>query len=59
MDLFGNIAWESTRLKAHHKAETMRQQGFVGPFTLSIQELEYGAFRDSLAELEARSQVEG
>jgi fructose 1,6-bisphosphate aldolase/phosphatase len=53
MDIFGNVAWEATRLKAQRKAEDLRQQGFVGPAMLPIQELEYSAFRDSLAELEA------
>ena len=34
-------------------------QGFVGPAMLPILELEYCAFRDSLAELEAEFQVHG
>ena len=58
VDLFGNVAWDATRLKAQQQAAEMRQQGFAGPAMLSIQELEYGAFRHSLAELEARFQVE-
>lgn len=57
MDFFGDVAWEATRLKAQRKGEGMRQQGFVGPAMLPVQELEYGAFRDSLAELEAQFQV--
>ena len=52
VDIFGNVAWNATRLKAQHKAEEMRQQGFVGAAMLPIQELEYSAFRDSLAALE-------
>jgi fructose 1,6-bisphosphate aldolase/phosphatase len=56
VDVFGNVAWEATRLKAQHKAEEMRQQGFVGPAMLPIQELEYSAFRTSLANLEAEFQ---
>jgi fructose 1,6-bisphosphate aldolase/phosphatase len=57
VDIFGNIAWEATRFKAQQKAEALRQQGFVGPAMLPIQELEYSAFRTSLAELEAEFQV--
>lgn len=59
VDIFGNVAWDATRLKAQRKAEELRQQGFVGPAMLPIQELEYGAFRDSLAQLEAQFQVRG
>ncbi len=57
VDMFGNVAWDSTRLKAQRKAEEMRQQGFVGPAMLPIQELEYSAFRDSLGDLEAQFQL--
>jgi len=53
-DLFGNVAWDATRLKAQRKAEDIRQQGFVGPAMLPIQELEYSAFRQTLADLDAR-----
>jgi fructose 1,6-bisphosphate aldolase/phosphatase len=53
VDMFGNVAWDATRLKAQRKGEELRQQGFVGPAMLPVQELEYSAFRDSLAELEA------
>jgi fructose 1,6-bisphosphatase len=35
----------------------LRQQGFAGPAMLPIQELEYSAFRDSLAELEEQFQL--
>jgi fructose 1,6-bisphosphate aldolase/phosphatase len=59
VDLFGNVAWDTTRFKAQRKAEELRQQGFVGPAMLPIQELEYSAFRDSLAELEARFEIRG
>ncbi len=52
LDIFGNVAWDSTRLKAQRKGEELRRQGFVGPAMLPIQELEYGAFRTSLANLE-------
>jgi fructose 1,6-bisphosphate aldolase/phosphatase len=52
VDIFGNPVWESTRLRAQQKADEMRRQGFVGPAMLPIQELEYSAFRHSLAELD-------
>jgi fructose 1,6-bisphosphate aldolase/phosphatase len=58
VDIFGNVAWDSTRLKAQRKGEDMRQQGFVGPAMLPIQELEYSAFRDSLAALEAEFELQ-
>lgn len=54
VDLFGNVAWDNTRLRAQQKADELRRQGFVGPAMLPIQELEYSAFRDSLGELEGR-----
>ncbi|MFQ5923886.1 MAG: fructose 1,6-bisphosphatase, partial [Anaerolineales bacterium] len=54
VDMFGNVSWDSTRLKAQRKAEEMRRQGFIGPAMLPIQELEYSAFRDSLGDLEAQ-----
>ena len=54
VDMFESQVWDSTRLKAQRKAEELRQQGFVGPAMLPIQELEYSAFRDSLAELESQ-----
>lgn len=57
IDLFGNVVWDATRLKAQRKGEEMRQQGFVGPAMLPIQELEYSAFRHSLAELEEKFEV--
>ena len=52
LDIFGNVAWDATRLKAQQKGEELRRQGFVGPAMLPTQELEYSAFRTSLAELE-------
>ena len=59
VDIFGNLAWEGTRIKAQRKAEELRQQGFVGPAMLPIQELEYSDFRDSLAELESQFHLRG
>jgi fructose 1,6-bisphosphate aldolase/phosphatase len=52
LDVFGNEAWDETRLRAQRKAYELRQQGFVGPAMLPIQELEYSEFRKSLAALE-------
>ncbi|MBI4537927.1 MAG: fructose 1,6-bisphosphatase [Gemmatimonadetes bacterium] len=57
VDVFDNPVWEATRLKAQHKADEIRRQGFVGPAMLPVQELEYSAFRDSLAELEERFHI--
>jgi fructose 1,6-bisphosphate aldolase/phosphatase len=57
VDVFGNVVWDATRLKAQEKAAELRQQGFVGPAMLPIQELEYSAFRTTLSELEAEFQV--
>ena len=56
--MFGNVAWDATRLKAQRRGEEIRQQGFVGAAMLPTQELEYSAFRDSLAELEAEFAVQ-
>lgn len=57
VDMFGNVAWDATRMKAQRKAEELRQQGFVGPAMLPMQELEYSAFRKSLADLEAQFRI--
>ena len=57
VDMFGNVAWDSTRLKAQRKAEELRRQGFVGPAMVPIQELEYSAFRDSLGDLESQFSI--
>jgi fructose 1,6-bisphosphate aldolase/phosphatase len=57
VDVFDNPAWDATRLRAQAKAEEIRRQGFVGPAMLPIQELEYSAFRQSLAELDQRFRI--
>ena len=59
VDVSGNVAWDATRLNAQHKAAEMRLQGFVGPAMLPIQELEYSAFRHSLAGLEEEFELRG
>lgn len=57
VDIFGNPAWDATRLKAQGKADELRRQGFVGPAMLPMQELEYSAFRKSLEELEKQFKI--
>ncbi len=57
VDVFGDRVWDHIRLKAQRKGEELRQQGFVGAAMLPMTELEYSAFRKSLAELEDRFQV--
>jgi fructose 1,6-bisphosphate aldolase/phosphatase len=57
VDVFDNPVWDSTRLKAQEKADEMRRQGFVGPAMLPMQELEYSAFRSTLAELEEQFRI--
>jgi fructose 1,6-bisphosphate aldolase/phosphatase len=57
VDVFANPVWDATRAKAQQKADEMRRQGFVGAAMLPIQELEYGALRKSLAELEERFRI--
>lgn len=57
VDIFGNVVWDETRRKAQQKGAELRQQGFVGPAMLPVQELEYSAFRTSLEELDKAFQV--
>jgi fructose 1,6-bisphosphate aldolase/phosphatase len=57
IDIFGNTAWDAVRLKAQRKADDMRRQGFFGAAMLPISELEYGAFREVLEELEGQFEV--
>lgn len=52
VDLFGNPAWDATRLKIQQKAEEWRRQGFIGPTMASHAELSYTGIVDALAELE-------
>lgn len=54
VDVFGNPVWDAVRLKAQEKGLALREQGFVGAAMLPMTELEYSAFRKSLAELEDR-----
>jgi len=52
LDVFGNVAWEATRLKVQQKADEWRRQGFVGPTMASHAELAYTGIVDTLAALD-------
>jgi fructose 1,6-bisphosphate aldolase/phosphatase len=52
LDVFGNVAWEATRLKVQRKADEWRRQGFVGPTMASHAELAYTGIMDALAALD-------
>jgi len=51
LDVFGNVAWDATRLEVQRKAHDWRRQGFVGPTMASHAELAYTGIVDALAEL--------
>jgi fructose 1,6-bisphosphate aldolase/phosphatase len=52
VDVFGNPAWDGTRLKVQQKADEWRRQGFVGPTMASHAELAYTGIVDTLSKLE-------
>lgn len=52
VDIFGNLAWDATRLKVQQKADEWRRQGFVGPTMASHAELAYTGIVDALATLD-------
>ncbi len=52
VDMFGNVAWDATRLKVQQKADEWRRQGFVGPTMASHAELAYTGIVDALAALD-------
>ena len=52
VDLFGDIAWDATRLKIQAKADEWRRQGFIGPTMASHAELSYTGIVDALALLD-------
>ena len=52
VDLFGNTAWEATRLKVQQKADEWRRQGFIGPTMASRAELSYTGIVDTLGRLD-------
>jgi fructose 1,6-bisphosphate aldolase/phosphatase len=52
VDMFGNVAWDATRLKVQSKADEWRRQGFIGPTMASHAELAYTGIVDALATLD-------
>lgn len=52
VDVFGNVAWDATRLKVQQKADEWRRQGFVGPTMASRAELAYTGIVEALDALE-------
>jgi fructose 1,6-bisphosphate aldolase/phosphatase len=52
LDMFGNGAWDATRLKVQQKADEWRRQGFIGPTMASHAELAYTGIVDTLAALD-------
>ena len=52
IDMFGNVAWDATRLKIEQKADEWRRQGFIGPTMASHAELSYTGIIDTLTELD-------
>jgi fructose 1,6-bisphosphate aldolase/phosphatase len=57
VDMFGNVAWDATRLKVQQKADEWRRQGFIGPTMASHAELAYTGIVESLAALDAEFRV--
>ncbi len=57
LDMFGNVAWDATRLKIEQKAEEWRRQGFIGPTMASHAELSYTGIVDALQELEKEFEI--
>lgn len=56
-DLFGDAAWDFTRLKAQEKGIDMRHQGFFGAAMLPYQELEYSAMKETIEEADKRFKI--
>lgn len=52
VDMFGNTAWDATRIKVQQKADEWRRQGFIGPTMASHAELAYTGIVDALAALD-------
>jgi fructose 1,6-bisphosphate aldolase/phosphatase len=52
VDVFGNVAWDATRLKVQQKADEWRRQGFVGATMASHAELAYTGIVETVAALE-------
>jgi fructose 1,6-bisphosphate aldolase/phosphatase len=52
VDVFGNVAWDQTRLKVQAKADEWRRQGFIGPTMAAEGELSRTGMLQTLASLE-------
>ncbi len=52
VDMFGNVAWDATRLKVQQKADEWRRQGFIGATMAARAELAYTGIVETLAQLE-------
>jgi fructose 1,6-bisphosphate aldolase/phosphatase len=52
LDVFGNVAWDATRLKVQRKADEWRRQGCIGSTMASHAELAYTGIVDTLGALE-------
>lgn len=59
VDMFGNVAWDATRMKVQQKADEWRRQGFLGPTMASHAELAYTGIVDTLASLENEFTLRG
>lgn len=59
VDMFGNVAWDATRMKVQQKADEWRRQGFLGPTMASHTELAYTGIVDTLASLENEFTLRG
>ncbi len=59
VDVFGNVAWEATRIKVQQKADEWRRQGFIGPTMAAEAELAYTGIVEALAQLEAEFTEDG
>jgi len=57
VDIFGNKAWDFSRLEAQRKAIEMRTQGFFGNAMLPNTELEYTDIGEEVKELDGMFQV--
>jgi len=59
VDMFGNVAWDATRLKVQQKADEWRRQGFIGPTMASHAELAYTGIMTTLGTLEREFSARG
>jgi fructose 1,6-bisphosphate aldolase/phosphatase len=57
VDMFGNVAWDATRMKVQQKADEWRRQGFIGPTMATHAELAYTGIVESLVALDAEFTV--